>query len=187
MPRHPSRRIDASHQKGRTGRSGRFHRFELSKIFQAASARRSVRSQGSSAKRTGFQLGSSTSACDPTPHREAAGGQVRADPSPAGKTFVAAIDRSTAGATSGATRTGAPRFRTEHGDKGLLFRSRKQHAASTCKLSRAGRDFRVRVQGCAWSSVAVDVGIDVGQEVLRSRAMVGCVPARQTSDAWSGA
>jgi hypothetical protein len=98
-----------------------------------------------------------------------------------------AIDRSTAGATSGATRTGAPRFRTEHGDKGLLFRSRKQHAASTCKLSRAGRDFRVRVQGCAWSSVAVDVGIDVGQEVLRSRAMVGCVPARQTSDAWSGA
>ena len=28
----------------------------------------------------------------------------------------------------------------------------------------------------SWSSVAVDVGIDVGQEVLRSRALAGCLP-----------
>src|SRR4051794_27857572 len=68
----------------------------------------------------------------------------------------------------------------------LLIRSRKQHPASTRKSSRAGPDFRVRVQGCAWSSVAVDVGNDVGQEVLRSRALAGCVPGRQISDAWSG-
>lgn len=44
------------------------------------------------------------------------------------------------------------------------IRSRRQHPASTCNLSMDEADSWVRVQGCPWSFVAVDVPTDVGQE-----------------------
>jgi hypothetical protein len=68
---------------------------------------------------------------------------------------------------------------------GHLIRSRKQPPATNCWLSMAGSHLRVWVRGSAWLSVAVDVGMDVDQETRRSRVLIGCMPARQTSDSWS--
>jgi hypothetical protein len=55
----------------------------------------------------------------------------------------------------------------------LLFRSHRQQPATTCNLSVVGPHRRVRVRGCPWSSVAVDVPIDVGRGAPRSLASTG--------------
>jgi hypothetical protein len=55
----------------------------------------------------------------------------------------------------------------------FLFRSRRQQPSSTCNLSVGGTHRGVRVQGCPWSSVAVDVPIDVDEGAPRSRAPTG--------------
>jgi hypothetical protein len=47
-----------------------------------------------------------------------------------------------------------------------LIRSHRQRPATTCNLSRVGLYPRVRVRGCSWLSVAVDVGTDVGQGIF---------------------
>lgn len=67
----------------------------------------------------------------------------------------------------------------------LLFRSHKQHPASTCNLSVDGHDPWVRVRGCPWLSVVVDVPTDVDRDALWSgsgRRSAGC----ETSDSGSG-
>lgn len=66
------------------------------------------------------------------------------------------------------------------------FRSRRQHPAITCNLSVVGPHRGIRVRGCPWSSVAVDVPIDVGQGSRRSRAPTGCIYGRRAPDAGSG-
>jgi hypothetical protein len=71
-----------------------------------------------------------------------------------------------------------PRQRGEH-----LFRSRKQHAASTCNLSRAGPDTWVHVRGRPCPSVVVDVPTDVDREALRSWALTGGLPCCRPSRA----
>jgi hypothetical protein len=48
----------------------------------------------------------------------------------------------------------------------LLIRSHRQHPATTCNLSRVGPYPRVQIRGRLWSSVAVDVATDVGQEIF---------------------
>jgi hypothetical protein len=69
----------------------------------------------------------------------------------------------------------------------LLIRSRKQHPFRTCKLSVDVPHLRVHVQGCPWSSAAVDVPTDVdqgGSSAPRFARPPGCC---QTSDSGSGA
>jgi hypothetical protein len=74
-------------------------------------------------------------------------------------------------------------------DKGrrrsLLFRSRRQHPATTCNLSRVGSYPRIQVRGRSWSSVAVYVDTDVG--ALRSGTLLGYIFARRAPDSLSGA
>ena len=57
-----------------------------------------------------------------------------------------------------------------------LVRSRKQHPFRTCNLSVDVPDPWVYVQGCSWSSVAVDVPTDVDREGLRWRTLPGGLP-----------
>jgi hypothetical protein len=59
----------------------------------------------------------------------------------------------------------------------LLIRSRKQHPLRTCNLSIDVPNPWVHVQGCPWSSVAVDVPTDVDREGLRWRTVAGGLPA----------
>jgi hypothetical protein len=56
----------------------------------------------------------------------------------------------------------------------LLIRSHRQHPATTCNSSVLGPHHEVRVRGCPWSSVAVDVPTDVGQALLVV-GLAGCM------------
>jgi hypothetical protein len=60
----------------------------------------------------------------------------------------------------------------------LLIRSRRQHPATTCRLSRVVPHLLVQVRGRSWSSVAVDVG----KGDLEPWALIGCVSARRAPD-----
>jgi hypothetical protein len=64
----------------------------------------------------------------------------------------------------------------------LLIRSHRQHPATTCNLSRVGPYRRVQVRGRSWSSVAVDVPIDVGEGARRLRALAGRMSACRAPD-----
>ncbi len=56
-----------------------------------------------------------------------------------------------------------------------------QHPALRADSSVVGPYLRVRVRGCPWWSVAVDVPIDVGQGAPRSRALISCMYAARVS------
>lgn len=138
--------------------------------------------------RRAWILGPSPRSCNrrdqPRWHPEYADHQKRRmnEPSQADVLLLHLPARSLAVSGSASTRDCTPSHLTCH-----VIRSRRQYPATTCNLSRAEPHLRVRVQGCSWSSVAVDVAIDVDQSALWSRALTGGLPARRAPDSGSGA